>query len=707
MLRRCLLLPIERRTRLLLPLSGVLLGASLPTSANEQALVLTPIEVQSTLKARSALDTPAAIGQLDEQQIQAGKAALHVSESLAAIPGVQAFNRNNYAQDLQLSIRGFGARSTFGVRGMRIYVDGIPATMPDGQGQLNNVDLLSAERIEVLRGPYSALYGNSSGGVMLIETARGAEPSYAKGSLTTGSYNLRRYQAQASGSTDAEFGLTNYNINTNRLTLDGWRKHSQTDKDLGNLRLDFLLPDDSELTLLSSYSDTHAKDPLGLTKSDFKHHPREVTENALKYNTRKTVRQTQTGARYRKQLNNNTQLHAVVYAGERSMTQYQAIPAVAQKPNKHAGGVIDLTREFAGIDVRASHETHWLHRALSVTGGLTYDTMREKRRGYENFLGPADNPSALGVKGALRRNERNHLHNIDPYLQAQWLLAEKWSLEGGLRYSHITFRSKDHYLANGDDSGKQSYKQWLPVAALRYAVSDDASLYTSVGRGFETPTFNELSYRPDGNAGLNYDLKASTSQNYEFGGKLNSAIGQFSAALFLINTDNEIISAGSTGGRSTFKNAGKTRRYGTELSWQHELYENTFINAAYTWLDARFKGGAEHNRRIPGVAEHNAFIGINHAPKQGWQWGGELRGLGAIQANSSNTAHAAGYGVAAIYTGYALQLNDWDFNGFVRVDNLFDKKYVGSLIINESQQRYYEPAYGRNWLVNLSASYQF
>lgn len=683
--------------------------ASTPATADNTAKIseLAPIEVYSTFQPRSQLDTPAAVSRLDSEDLTQGRPAIHLSESLAAVPGIQVQNRNNYAQDLQLSIRGFGARSTFGIRGVRIYVDGIPATMPDGQGQLSNVDLLSASSVEVLRGPYSALYGNSSGGVLLIETARGSGPPKLTGGLVAGSDKLRRYSLQASGATGNETGLTAYNLSASRLTLDGWREHSEASKNLGNARLDFVLPDASELTLVASYSAVNAEDPLGLNAEDFENNPRGVTPNALAYNTRKHVRQSQAGLRYEKKLSADTRLQGVVYAGERSMTQYQAIPAAAQRPASHAGGVIGLRRNFAGVDLRATHDAQWLGRPLSVTGGMAYDYVHEDRRGYENFLGSAATPSALGVKGQLRRDEGNRLQSLDPYLQATWEWTERWSVEGGLRYSTVKFRSNDHYQANGDDSGKASYHAWLPVLALRYAVTPETSLYASAGRGFETPTFNELSYRPDGAAGLNFALQPSTSSNYELGAKTRALGGLLTAALFQINTHDEIVSASSSGGRSTFRNAGKTRRHGLELSWDGELARDLRFTAAYTWLDARFRGQEDDGLRIPGVARHSGFVSLRHAPATGWQAGAEWRLMGDIQANTANTADAAGYGVVAIHTGYALAYQDWDLNSFVRIDNLFDHDYAGSVIVNESNRRYYEPASGRSWTVGVNAAYRF
>ncbi|MGO3743655.1 TonB-dependent receptor family protein [Kerstersia sp.] len=684
--------------------------ATLPDTGSPPEVSLLPaIEVISTLGPRALIDAPASISQVDETGLFAGRPALKLSEGLASVPGIQVQDRNNSAQDLQISIRGFGARSTFGVRGVRIYVDGIPATMPDGQAQLSNIDLSSASLVEVLRGPYSALYGNSSGGVLMVETAKGSGPLRPAVSLTTGSNGLRRYGLQAGGATDAAAGLSHYTLSASRQTLDGWRDHSAMSKNQGNARLDFSLADDSKLTLLANYALIHADDPLGLSAAEMAANPRGVTANALAFNTRKNTRQSQIGLRYEKSLDADTQLQAMVYTGERHTVQYQAIPPAAQKPATHAGGIIDLQRNFSGLDLRATHTASLLGQPLTITAGGAYDHMREDRRGYENFQGSAAAPTDLGTRGALRRKERNTLRNMDAYLQAGWDVSERWLLEGGLRRSEVRFRSRDQYLGNGDDSGKTSFSAWLPVFAARYALGSDSSLYASFGRGFETPTFNELSYRPDGTGGLNLALRPSSSRNYEIGAKTGSLGGLLTAALFRIDTRDEIVSAGSSGGRATFRNAGKTRRNGLELSWQAALIQDLQFTLSYTYLDADFRQAASgsQGKRIPGVARHNGYAGLQWMPEQGWQAGAEWRAMGNIQANTANSAQAPGYAVTALYTGYRLQAAAWDLDLLARVDNLFDKRYVGSVIVNESNSRYYEPAVGRNWTLMFNAGYRF
>jgi len=673
-----------------------------PCAAGQTAFTiphLPPVVVRSTLHPQDLLHIPASISRLDSQRLHTGRPALDLSESLAAVPGMQAQHRHNAAQDLQISIRGFGARSTFGIRGIRMYVDGIPATMPDGQGQLSNIDLPSVESVEVLRGPYSALYGNSAGGVLRIDTAPGKGRPQLRFDGLTGRDGLQRYGVQASGATDA--GMHDYRLSVNRTDADGYRDHSAMRKYVGNARLGFSVGDDSTLTLVANHVDIVADDPLGLTAADVHDRPRSTHPNAQRYNTRKTVKQTQLGLQLATDLNARHSLQIVTYGGQRSTVQFQAIPSAAQANPRHAGGVIDLKRVYSGADVR------WTAQGDTLTwvSGIAYDHMRETRRGFENFIG-----KQLGVKGALRRDERNTLENLDPYAQLTLAWTPHWSLQTGLRYSTVRFQSLDHYMtaSNVDDSGSAKYQAWLPVLALRYAASSDTSVHVTAGRGFETPTFNEISYRPDGTGGLNFALQPSTSRNLEIGVKTRALGGLLTGAMFHIDTRDEIVSAGTMGGRATFRNAGKSRRQGLELSWSRQVLEHLHVTASATWLDAVLRNPQDgEGRRIPSIARQNAYAGVTWSPPQGWQGGVQWRASGRIYANTANTAAATGYAVAGLFAGYKLALADWDVDAFVRVDNVFDRRYVGSVIVNEGNQRYHEPAAGRHWNLSLAARYRF
>ncbi|KOQ99730.1 TonB-dependent receptor PqqU [Pluralibacter gergoviae] len=661
----------------------------------------------------SELDTPAAVSVVNGDDMRQAAPGINLSESLGAVPGLQVQNRQNYAQDLQISIRGFGSRSTFGVRGIRLYVDGIPATMPDGQGQTSNIDIASIDHIDVLRGPFSALYGNSSGGVVNVTTQRGQQPDTVEASSYYGSYGTWRYGLKASGASGdgSQAGDVDYTVSSSRMITRGYRDHSGARKNLANAKLGVRIDDASKLTLLFNSVDMKADDPGGLNKQEWRDSARQ-SPRGDGFNTRKNLKQTQAGLRYERQLTAQDDLSVMMYAGERQTTQYQSIPMAPQLRPTHAGGVINLDRHYQGIDTR------WTHRGellvpVSFTTGLDYETMTEQRRGYENFHLVNGEPS-YGQKGNLRRKERNLMWNVDPYLQTQWQLTDKLSLDAGVRYSSVWFDSNDHYIrpGNGDDSGDADYHKWLPAGSLKYAVTDAWNVYASAGRGFETPTINELSYRSDDKGGLNMNLRPSTNETIEIGSKTRIGNGLFSAALFKTDTDNEIVVDSSSGGRTSYKNAGKTRRRGMELALDQQFGGSWKLKAAWTWLDATYRSnvcadGNCNGHRIPGIARNMGYASFGYQPELGWYAGSDIRYMSGIMANDKNSERAPGWTVVGLNTGYKFGAGNWMMDLFGRVDNLFDREYAGSVIVNESNGRYYEPAPGRNYGVGLSVSYQF
>ncbi|WP_397473944.1 TonB-dependent receptor domain-containing protein [Pusillimonas sp.] len=676
------------------------------------AVTLETVKVSAALMEQPLFDTPASVDRIDGQWLRTAAMQADLSERLDHVPGVLIRNRYNHAQDLQLSIRGFGARSTFGVRGVRLYIDGIPATMPDGQGQTSNIDIASVDHIEIMRGPFSALHGNSSGGIVQVFTEKGEAPASLSADFAAGSHGQLRYGLKAGGAPDD--GAFDYLVSASRYETDGFREHSAARKNMTNARLGMALNDRDRLTLFVNSVDLHADDPQGLEYDEAMNTPHNAAPSAMLYNTRKTVRQSQAGLLYDVRLNDDNDLRLMAYYGQRKTMQFLGIPKAAQIRPTHAGGVIDLEREYAGLDLRWTSRMTLAGRPFTLAAGLAYDTLTEDRRGYENFAG-----DRLGIKGALRRDETNRLRNIDPYLQASWNLSERWALEAGARYSDISFQSRDHYVTghNGDDGGAIRYQRLLPVGALRYRAADNLNLYFAAGRGFETPTFSEVSYRPGGSPGLNLGLAPSSNTSIEAGAKARLGSGLLTAALFQTRTEDEIVVAQSEGGRSSYRNAGRTLRNGFEISWSASWKRHGQWLVSYAWLDATYRDdvpGAEADadsitagNRLPGIARHTAFASLSWAPPMGWRAGIEGRYVGRIHANDANTATAPGHFTASAHAGHAWQLDSWRVELFARLDNLFDRRYIGSTIVNAGQGRYYEPAPGRTWTAGLSAVHEF
>jgi iron complex outermembrane receptor protein len=701
-------------------MKGVIFVSMLSAAGVAMSQTLPQVTVSATRSEAAPFDVPASVDVIGGEQLRAaGRPEINLSESLAFVPGVTARDRQNYAQDLQLSVRGFGARSSFGVRGVRIYVDGIPATMPDGQGQLSHIDLASAGRVELLRGPFSVLYGNSSGGVLQVFTDPGEGPPTLTTSLAVGSDGLVRPGLRASGSNQ---GL-GYVLSANHLSSDGWREHSAVSRGLANARLDIQRAEGSEWTFVANALELSADDPLGLTRTQFESAPRSADASALLFNTRKTVRQEQLGLIHEQRLAGGDRLRMMVYGGQRDTVQYQAIPVATQANPLHPGGVIGLGRQYGGADLRWTSNTVLAQGPLELVAGLSYDRMQEHRQGWQNF---AD--SELGVQGALRRDEDNVVSNLDPYLQGVWKFAPRWSLTTGVRHSSVSFSSADHYIAgrNGDDSGAIHYGATLPVAALMFAWSPQVHLYGSWGRGFETPTFNELAYRPDGTAGLNFALKPSRSSNLEFGVKGRSRGGsdwrsEWAAALFQTDTQDEIVTRTNSGGRSTFQNAGATRRRGLELAWSAALARDWRVQLSQTWLDARYRDAfgscnstpctspvtIPAGNRIPGTAQSMSAAEIAWQPAKGWRAGAELRYSSRVYVNDANSDAASSFTTTAVHAGYVFDLKGWTLSATARIDNLLDRRYAGSVIVNEGNGRFFEAAPGRSYVLKLAGSYPF
>ncbi|MBS7778745.1 TonB-dependent receptor [Acidovorax sp. CCYZU-2555] len=693
-------------------LVGGMYGVAIAQPATEARLP--EIMVHSTLGGTSLEQTPASVSVIDADQMRDRQLQVNLSESLSGVPGLQINNRQNYAQDLQLSVRGYGARSTFGLRGVRLYVDGIPATMPDGQGALSHIDISSLERVEVLRGPYSALYGNSAGGVISMYTETPTGRPTVEGGYSVGSNGQKRISGKASGQTAQ--GLS-YVLSASRYLTDGYRDHSAADRNVANAKLSTAIGDDARLTIVANTMKSNAQDAQGLTWEQWQANPRRASFRAdngeavaEKFNTRKSLEQTQVGATYERRLSGTQSVSLTAYAGHRSMEQYQSLPVATQAPAGHAGGVIDMSRDYAGLDARWTGRFDNAPVPVTVTAGLAFDTMKEDRQGYENFIG-----SQLGVKGALRRNEDNTVTSIDPYVQATWQLAPTWSLGTGLRYSHVKFESDDRYIraGNPDDSGSVTHSQALPVISLSHQLTPEKTVYVSAGRGFETPTFAELSYRTGSIGGLNLDLQPSASTQYEVGfrERLTGAVkGGWSAALFHSRTSDEIVSAGASNGRTTYRNAGDTRRQGLELQADLRLAPQWKVQAAYTYLDATFRqasGSAAAGNMLPGLSKQHLSVGLDYDLTSAWRLGVSAEHASKVYVNDANSASAPGYTVAAASVGYRKVMGPWTLRAFARVDNLFDRKYVGSVIVNDGNSRFFEGAPGRQWMTGISAAYQF
>ena len=687
----------SRGMAMAVPLACLTLAAE--AQGPDERVTLDPIVVTATRSAERAFAVPASVDVIDASTLRDGQPQVNLSETLGRIPGVFAADRQNYAQDLQISSRGFGARAAFGVRGVRLYQDGIPVTMPDGQGQTGSFSLLSAQRVEILRGPFSALYGNASGGVISVFTEDPPEAPLATMTVGGGSYGTGTFGVKLGGTTQRAGGT----FAASEFITDGYRDHSSARRDVTNAKLVLDATGSTRVTLIGNTQyQPETQDPLGLTRSQWAANPRGVDAAALQFDTRKTINQTQGGVAVDHRFNDTWELHANAYGGRRMIRQYLAFSGIGPTS---AGGVPDLDRNYGGIGARIVWRGQAFARPLLVTVGADADRQRERRKGFVN-----DN----GSLGDLRRDEDDAVTSHDAYAQAEWALFAAWSVTAGVRTSSVRYESVDHYTTaqNPDDSGTQRFNDTSPVLGVVFHASDDLNLYASYGEGFETPTLAELAYRIGG-TGLNFALRPATSRATEMGVK--ARIGtrhRINAAIFNVDTSNEIVIDAATGGRTTFKNASATRRRGAEAAWDGVYGHGLRTHVALTWLRAEFSEAfttgspptvVASGARLPAVPARQGYGELAWAP-------GDSRLSAALEAvyvdklyvNDRNADAAPAYTVMNARVGFTQATGAATWRAFARVNNLLDRNYAGSVIVGDTNDRFFEPAPGRNWFVGGS-----
>lgn len=688
-----------------------LLGLPQAAQAEDAPLILDPSVVTGSRSASRSFDLPYSVDSISREQISDGQLGINASEALSRVPGLVVQNRQNYAQDLQISSRGFGARSAFGVRGIKLIADGIPASTPDGQGQAATFNLDTAERIEVLRGPAATLYGSNAGGVIQMFSRNGEGAPRIGAETLFGSDGLNKNHLSAEGAVQG----AGFVLDASRMDTDGYRDHSSARRDQTFAKLNVEPDDDSKLALIySSLEQNGTQDPLGQTWAGYKADPRSVSSNALTYNTRKSIDHQQLGMNYERYMGDAT-LQVNAYTGRRSVIQYLSIPKfikpdVLNPSNERGGGVVQFGRKFYGGGVRWMQPIDSAPGELMIIAGLDFDQSEDSRHGYQNYSG-----NTLGVKGELRRNEIDTARSLDPYIQANWAI-DRWTLQAGLRHSTMEMDVDDQFLSNGDASGNKTYQKNTPSMSVMYAFTPDLHGYVSAGKGFETPTQAEMAYAPGAIEGFNFGLKPSESTQYEVGLKaqVNNST-RLNAAVFQITTEDELVVAQSNGGRTSYQNAGRTLRRGFELGIESQLSEQWSANLAYTRLQATYDSDFSNNSKtidkgnyLPGVPQTLLFAELNWKPRDWLSTAVEGMYRSKIYVEDTNQERAApGYSVFNWRARFEQKVEHWTFHQTLRLDNLLDRQYVGSVIVGDSNGRYYEAAPGRSWYAGAGAQYQF
>ena len=667
------------------------------------AQTLEDVVVSASRTEQRSFDAPAAIQSIDRETIEVSGPQVNLSEALIRVPGVTILNRQNYAQDLQLSIRGFGARTAFGIRGVRLIVDGIPASMPDGQGQASTISLTSTERIEVLRGPLAQLYGNASGGV--IQAFTRAAPDTPEVSIHgyTGSNDTTRSVFQSAGRV-GQYGLV---ADYGEFQTDGYRQNSQTVRRHFNGKLDWESGRTKFHVVANIFDMPLAQDPGGLGAT-WSTDPTAAATNFIRDRVRKTVQQNQLGAVLQHRSDGGFSTLARVYGGQREVFQSQSILGQSRW--------IGVDRDYWGLGLQFSQQFNLRSTPVKVSYGADYDVADEYRSGGN---------AALGEIVDFTRRQQDYLYyNGDFFAQAELFLTDATTLIGGARRSNVTLDVTDRI--NAGSSGKTKYSATNPVLGIAHSLSDRLNVYANTGRGFESPSIAETSYSglvPA--ATFNAALRAATSRHYELGLKYRPTKASiFDMALYRIDTDNEIVTLVSVGGNTSYINSAKTRREGLEIYYATLLSQRVRLQAAGNYISAAysdaFQSGADtinDGRKIPGIPQHFVFaelawnsIGFadqsrsRNRPK-GLTLSAEMVSSGKLYANDLNTRVADGYDIANLRAAYAWPIGRGRLLADLRVNNIFDKKYVGSVIVASATP--YEPAPDRNWMAGLRYALSF
>ena len=691
----------SKRTRLVQTLTFLGVVSAFPAMAQ----TLGEVVVSASRSEQRSFDAPAAVQSVARDTIQSSGPQVNLSESLNRVPGLTILDRQNYAQDLQVSIRGFGARSAFGIRGIRLLIDGIPATTPDGQGQGSSISLTSTDHIEVLRGPLALLYGNSSGGVIQAFSKAAPKEAEIGYQYYVGSYGLHRADYQFGDTLGKVAILADYST----MTIDGYRANSTTERKQFNGKIGFDASEQLHVNLVFNQFDMpNAQDPLGLTRAQLNADPSQAGTGASKYQVRKTVLQNQLGSSATYTIDSDRSFTGRAYYGTRDNLQYQAGTTAN-------GAWTGLNRAYFGVGLQYNERAVWSGIPVDWAAGYEFDRSREYRQAGATLSGQKT--------GIPTRSEDNQSENSDLFVQGNALVSDRVSLTTGLRQSTVRFSSDDYYLAdNNNGSGNVSFQATSPVLGFTFHATDDLNLYANYGKGFETPTLAEMAYKVGPGSTVvgqfNPSLNASSSQHYELGTKwVPNASSRIDFALYQIDTTDEIVTSRSVSGQTAYKNAPGTSRTGWELSGSTQFTPHVAFNASASMIDAHYSQAftsgttpVANGNKLPGIPQSFLFseLAWTSAPSgskpQGMRLGLEMVQAGRIYANDTNTESADGHTVFNLSASQRWAVGKGGLTAYARLNNVGDERYVGSVIVNQAASQFFEPGLPQNWTLGLSLS---
>lgn len=645
-----------------------------------RSIKLEPVTLTVSRISESLENLPISLTLLNFQKQQDIKQQLSFNEYLSGIPGLFAINANNYSQDLRVSIRGFGARSAFGIRGIKIIVDGIPETTPDGQGQVDNLNLSIIKSMEIIRGPSSTLYGNASGGVISINTIDDFDENFAKAGLTFGSYGMQQYQLA--------FGLknkkTNYLFQGNNIKTNGFRQQSGFENYNFNLRMGHVFSDSSKLNVHVNYTNSpYAEDAGGLTIEEVNEDRDQARQRNVDFKTEETIRQFKVGTSFTHQRNG---ISFNTYGFYSFRDFYGLLPF-------ENGGIVNLDRNYFGNGSSITFEKNLNKLKNKIQIGYEFAVQEDQRLRFMNIE---------GVQGVKTLEQKEIFTSLGFYVLDHFSFGD-FLLRTGLRYDSNQLKAKDKFLSDGDNSGDISLSSINPSLGLNYKISDHTSIYTNFSTSFETPTLSELSANPMGDGGFNEGLKAQKALNYEIGCKLSGRKIHTELTLFYIETDNDLVpyELADFPDRTFFRNAGSTSRKGIELLYTQELIKNFQLMASYTYSDFKYSsyettsGNFNHNE-LPGIPKHLGSVTFDYQNKDGLTIRLQTQYVGALYTNDSNSIRDKNYTLTNFNVGIKIRSKKSTILPFLGINNAFNIKYNDNIRINAFEGRYYEPAPGIN-----------
>lgn len=690
--------------------TSYLISAVLLAFASSQALAkdagepehLGDITVNATRVDKSLYEIPSSVGYVGIDEIQLGRQQLGLDESLVKIPGLFMQNRYNFAQDLRISIRGFGSRATFGIRGIKLYVDGIPATLPDGQGGVDSIDIGSLERIEVIRGPASSLYGTASGGVINMYTEDGPlDGPFVEARTTFGSDQFRKHQIKTGGQKDK----LNYLVNLSRLELDGYRDNSRTENLLLNSKFRYDIDNTSDLTLTVNVVDSpEAQDPGGLTRTQFETDRTAAQRNNLRFDAGESVEQQQIGLLYNKSIGEKHDFTLRNYYVFRNFNTNLPFGYFGG-PLTPSGGIVGLDRFYTGGGGQYSYSDALFGHRNRLTVGFDVDSQMDERINYTNIVDSV-------VIGPRSLEQDEDVFSWGIFVQNEFSITDALELTAGVRYDEVEFDFTDKFFADGDDSGKLKFTEWSPQAGLLWSVNDAVNIFTNVGTSFEPPSSREFA-SPAGAGGFNPNLNAQTAINYEAGVKgFVSRKLSYEFAVFRIETEDELVLAGQNpAGSDFFTNAGETLRHGVEAAVTVKPLQGLSVSLAYTYSDFEFdsfvEGGTSFaGNALPGIPQQTANLELAYYDPTGFYTIWETQIVDQVFVDNANSDEADNYSVSNFRLGYVMDLGNSEFTPFFGINNIFDRKYIGAVRVNESNSRFFEPAPELNLFAGMSLKFR-